>query len=66
MPRRKTLKKEAAEAKKEVFDVFKNIYRNYIRAAYVKCKHAIGYLFCLPHKATDTLNKLGKRLLKSK
>lgn len=66
MAKRKTFKKEVKEAKKEIKDVFKFIYRRVFRAAFIKVKHACGYLLCLPNRLATKLEKVGKRLLKAK
>lgn len=66
MSPRKTLKKEVREAKKEIKDVFKWLYRNCIRAAYIKLKRACGHALCLPFETSKRLNKVGKKLIKSR
>ena len=66
MAKRKTLKKEVLEARKEIKDVLKAVYRQTIKRLCVVSQHAVGKVLCLPLNTAKRMDKLGKKLLKKK
>ena len=66
MAKRKTVKQEALEAKKEIKDVLKAVYRQTVKRACVKSQNLVGMALCAPLGLAKKMDKLGKKLKKKK